>query len=263
MINSTNADYAVTNNSELAYIFSKFNDDFIYTTVNESLNNKLRSYETSLPNAVISFEQMFKSTLEEYPGAQDPIWKLREDVFDNIIKILCDNYQLIFDDNDQYDKYTSAMYMYSFLVSDFQRNIVQFFVNYIIKEKSSIYEMLSLSESRKNKDSSTVYAKKVFKNPKLGVISANLESVLNSICSSFDIDFDTYLEIIYQGEEKIIRDHLLAVLKPTNDFFREYIGKCFYSLFRPILITSIRLALQQYTVSADLNENTFIKSEEE
>ena len=34
MINSTNSDYAITNNSELAYVLSKFNEDFIYNTVN-------------------------------------------------------------------------------------------------------------------------------------------------------------------------------------------------------------------------------------
>lgn len=261
MINSTNSDYAITNNSELAYVLSKFNEDFIYNTVNESIQNKLRNYEVPLPNIVMSFEQMFKNTLNDFPGGEDPIWKVREDVYTNIIKILCDHYQLIFDDNDNYDLYSSAMYMYSLLVSEFQRNIVTFFVNYIIKEKSSIYEMLSLSEARKNKDSSTIYTKKVFKNPKLGVISANLEFVLDSICNSFDIGFDDYLEIIYPGEQKIFRDHLLSVLKPTNDFFKEYIGKSFYTPFRPILITSIRLGIQQYAISTDLNEITFIKEE--
>lgn len=263
MINSNNEEFALTNNSELSYILGKFNDEFIYNTVNESLNNKLRNYEISLPNVVMSFEQTFKSILEEYPGGQDYIWKQREEVYNNIIKILCDYYQLIFDDNDSYDIYTSAMYMYSLLVSNFQNNIITFFVNYIIREKSSIYEMLNLSDSRKNKDSSTIYAKRVFKNPKLGVISANLESVLTSICNTFDIDFDTYMELIFQGKDNTIRNHLLTILQPTNDFFKEYIGSCFNSPFRPILITSIRLALQKYTIDSDLNENNFIKNEGE
>ena len=122
--------------------------------------------------------------------------------------------------------------------------------------------MCKLSDARKNKDSSTIYAKKIFKNPKLGVISANLESVLDSICNTFDIKFDDYLEMIYPNDKKIIRDHLLSILRPANDFFKEYIGKCFYTSFRPILITSIRLGIQKYASNNDLLENNFIKSEE-
>lgn len=263
MINSANTDYEVTNDNELAYILSKFDIDYVYTTVTESLANKLRMYDMPLPNIVISFEHAFKQVEEDYPDSKQQIWTTREDVYNNIIRTLCDNYQLVFDDNDTYDKFTSAMYMYNFLVSNFQNNIINFFVTYIIKEKSSIYEMLSLSDSRKNKDSSTIYAKKVFKNPKLGVISANLEYVLTNICNSFDIGFDDYLEIIYPNTDKIIRDHLLAVLRPTNDFFKEYIGSCFNTPFRPILLTAIRLGLQEYTIKNDLNENSIVREEQQ
>ena len=84
---------------------------------------------------------------------------------------------------------------------------------------------------------------------------------MDEVKTPFDIGFDDYLEIIYPGEQKIFRDHLLSVLKPTNDFFKEYIGKSFYTPFRPILITSIRLGIQQYAISTDLNEITFIKEE--
>ena len=36
MINSTNSEFENTHENELAYVLSKFNNDFIYNTVNES-----------------------------------------------------------------------------------------------------------------------------------------------------------------------------------------------------------------------------------
>ena len=263
MINSTNTDMTVTHDNELAYVLSKFNSDFIYTTVNESINSKLRTYNAPLPNLVISFETMLKQVLADYPEMSQQVSEVRVDVYEQIIKLLCNRYQLIFNDYDQFDIYTSAMYMYSLLVSDFQQNLINFFINFILKEKSSIYEMLNLTEARKGKDSSTIYAKKVFKNPKLAVISANLDLVINSIINTFNLDFNTYLDLVYTGENKIVARHLASVLTPSTDFIKEYIGGCFRTEFAPILITNIRLALQQQMEAADLLENTFIKQEGE
>lgn len=263
MINSTNTDYSVTHDNELAYVLSKFNDDFVYSTVTESIKNKLRNYEVPLPNIIISFEQMFKVTEGEYQGKSQEVMDTRQNVYQNIIRLLCDQYQLTFNDGDEKDIYTSAMYMYSLLVSNFQQNIVTFFVNYIIREKSSIYDMLSLGGERKNKDSSTIYAKKVFRNPKLGVISANLEIVLMSICNTFDIDFNTYLGLVYTGDNKIVGDYLSSIIAPTNNFVKSYVGSCFNTQFRACLLTSIRLALQQYTVESELNDNTFTREVKE
>lgn len=259
MINSANTEFGITHDSELAYVLSKFNNDFIYITVLESLNNKLRCYESYLPNIVASFEQKLKVISSEYPDANNQIADVRNEVYSQIIRLLCDNYRLAFNDNDEFDKYTSAYYMYSLLVSDFQQNLISFFTNFIIKEKSSIYEMLKLSEARKNKDSSTVYAKKIFKNPKLGIISANLDLVLLSICNTFNIDLNTYIEYIYIGDNKMIGKHLQTILFDTDNFMKNYIAPCFNGPFRSVLITSIRLALQKYSNDTDISASDFVK----
>lgn len=247
MIDSNNRELEITKIGELSTILNYYNDDFIFITVTESLNNRIRPYPVSLPNMVIAFENNFKLTLDTYPMGSERIFEVREGVYDQIICLLCDFYNIKFDDVDgMYDKYTSAMLMYSMLVSDFQSNVIAFFSNFIYNEKSSIYEMLELSDARKSKDSSTIYAKKVFRNPKLSVISANLESVILSIINTFDVQFETFVDSIYFGTNKAFGDHIKAVASPIGNFVKDYIGPIIMGEMGPVLITYIRLALQQY-----------------
>lgn len=244
MMNSSNSEYAISHENELAYVLSKFNSDYVYNTVIESLNTKLRSYGYSVPNIVNAFEQNFIVAKADFPNNTNEIVDVRNDTYANIIKILCDYYQLIYDDNDNQDIFTAASIMYSFLVSDFQQLIINFFVNFINKEKNSLYEMYKLSDQKRSKDISTIYSKKIFKSQKMAIISANLESIINNICGGFDIDLDTYINFAY-GENKEFCMFLSSSIKPINDFFKTYIASVFDTEFRSIIITSIRLELQQ------------------
>lgn len=244
MMNSSNSEYAITHENELAYVLSKFENDFVYSTVIESLNNKLRNYSNSIPNIVNAFEQNFISIKADFPGDSAQIIDVRNDTYENIIRILCDSYQLVYN-NDDVDVYTAASTMYSFLVSDFQKLIVSFFVNFINKEKNGLYDMCKLQDQKKNKDVSTIYSKKYFKNPKMAVISANLDSVITNICRGFDITLDTYISVAYGEDNKEIINFLNTTISPVNDFFRTYIASVFETDYKPIILTSIRLELQQ------------------
>ena len=244
MINSTNSEFENTHENELAYVLSKFNNDFIYNTVNESLSNKLRVYSYEAPNIINAFEQNFLLAKEEFPNNTNEITLVRNDTYSNIIKLLCDHYQLIINVDDGVDLFKVASSLYSLLVSSFQKSVITFFVNYINKEKVSIYEMLQLYSKKKNKDSSMLYSKKIFKDQVLGIITANLEFVVDSICSGFDITLDTYLRCVYQDDIETYK-LLTNILAPVNDFFRIYIGSTFKSEFRAVLLTAIRLEIHK------------------
>lgn len=255
MINSTNSEFQATHENELAYVLSKFNSDFIYNIVNESLANKLRVYSYEAPNIINAFEQNFNITTNDYPDGINQIVSTRNDTYVNIIKLLCDNYQLVINVDDGVDLFLIASSLYSLLVSSFQKSVVAFFVNYINSEKVPIYEMLQLSTRKKNKDSSSLYSKRVFKDQVLGVISANLEFVVSSICTGFDITLDTYLKYVFE-ETPEIYNLLTNILAPTNDFFRTYIGSTFRSEFGPVLLTAIRLELHKSLISNSYEEIT-------
>lgn len=262
MISSNNGEYAIITDNEVSAMLSYFSHDFIYSVVTKSIKEKIRSYNMAMPNIVVSYEEHFKQMIETYPDSTNTILTTRNDVYTEIIKLLCDSYQVIYDDNDLQDRYSSAVYLYDFLVSNFQNNIVEFFTNYILKEKNNIYEVLNFASFRRNKDSSTIYSKKVYKNTRLGVICANLDSVIDNI-SVFDIDFHTYITTVYGYNDRNIAKHIETVLRPINDFFKDHIVSCFQTGMRPVLVTSIRLKLQELTAENDLNINTITREEQD
>ena len=132
MINPDNRELIITHDNEIAYVLSNFNEDFIYNTIMESLTMKIRFYDSLMLNIVRGYESMFKQILIEYPNNKEEILLKRTEVYTNILKILCDQYQLVYNDYDNYDLYTSVSYMYDLLVSSYQDIICKFFTRYKI-----------------------------------------------------------------------------------------------------------------------------------
>ena len=158
------------------------------------------------------------------------------------------NLQFIEREND--DIYSAANIVYDFLVSKFNIYIVQFFVNYINREKSTLYDALELAPKKKEV---SVYSKKLYKNnsSKLAVIHANLEFVLSNICN-FDIDFDTFVEIACIPDRQRGK-YLQSILVDTGDFFKLVVVPYFNTNYAE-LVTQTKFALQglSYTEFDDI-----------
>lgn len=269
MLNSNNKELEITHDNELAYVLSKFSTDFIYVTVKESLNNTVHYYNNSTPNIVTGYETIFKQTLVEYPDAAQEINQKREEVYMNILKIICDNYQFIYQDWDTYDLYTSVSYIYSVFVSQFQQYLLSFFINFIVKERDGLYQSLNNipNTEEKNKGIGNIYSKKIFKDYKLGAIINNLAEVIDNICA-MDIPLNMYISIAlatsHDGVYKIMADHLNAVLSTNIDFMKTYIAPLFKSCYNTVLYSAIKLSLQQYAVeTSSTNMNIANKIEED
>ena len=263
MVSGTNG-LKITYESELTEVLSNYNQDFIYSTVTESLNNRLRCYDIPIPNLIASLEEQFKLNQEEYNNLPQ-FAEVRQSVYEQVIILICDFYNFIFDDtmNPVSDAHISSLYMYEFFISSFQKNITTFFINYIMKEKVNLFDTLELINRKKNKDTSTNYAKKNIKNPKLAIISANLDYIIDNICTTFDITFERYISLVY-GNNTAITKHLLSVLTPQVDFFKTFIVPLFNpnAPFRSILLTDIRLTIQQMiTLEDTANISQYIKEE--
>ena len=266
MINSTNSEFEVTQEKELAYILSRFNQDYVYLIVEESLKNRLRNYSCSMPNVVSAMKQEFEVIKTNYNNLPE-ISNVENEAYKQIIALICNRYDLVCtltDGDFDTECYLIAYCLYNLLVSNFQENVVNFFTNFILSEKDSLYRMLELSNTKKNKDTSTLYAKKVFKDTKLGVISANLEYVVQSICSSIDIDFSTYVNFVYYNDTKTSQYILERVGINTADFFKTYIAPIFNLEYRAVILTTIRLNLQTLLASSEINASPmeFIKQGE-
>lgn len=250
--------YNINTENEVAVILSHFESNFIFDIIKDNLQKKYNYNYISAANIAASFEQNFKNIKTMYNSSEDvnQIENVRISTYKEIINIICTEYQLQFNDSGDLDYYTAAYYLYDFLVSNFSKNMISFFANYIYKERNSIYEILNLNNMKKNKDSSTLYGKKMYKDIKLAVINANLEYVMDNICV-YDISLQNILSTVYTDKNIII--YLNNIISPIYDFFKLSYVPVMQSQLKPIVLSNIRFEIQKLSIIED--ENGAVKYE--
>lgn len=238
---------AVTNvniDKQLSSILSQFNDDYIMDVVKDSIASRFRLYDLPKPNVVAAFESTFKQLTDGFESNIVEISNTRNRVYTNIIHILCDYYNFDFTLTDETDLYSAAYWLYDFLVANFTENLKNFYVFYFINQRDAIESTLQLLQN-KNNDTTLAYSKKLFKDPKLAAIHANLEYVINQM-SSFDIDLWTILNCVYQQQFNV-PSYISSIVSDTGNFFANYYETAILqSNDSADLITYIKLALQQF-----------------
>lgn len=242
--------YTLTTENELAVVLSKFNSQIIFDIIQEHLANKY-SDNFILPkaNVVNSFEQSFINLKSQYPMDHENINEVRNETYVAIINILAKEYNLIIREDSNLDPYSLAYYMYDFLVANFSNYIIQFFSKYIYNERINLYNYFHLEDLKRNKDTSTLYHKKRYKDSKLGLINANLIPILNDI-SIFDITFENILDYTYADKNIVML--LSTYVGVQYDFYKEHFCRAVVdSILSPVYITNIRLELQKMQLVED------------
>ena len=238
VINNINTDTA------MADILDNLSYDYVYHVITDSINIRFRPYLTPMPNIPYSLEQNFIIQLDAAPGSRDQILAKRDEVYRQIIEMLCTYYNLTYHESD--DVYTDAFYLYRFLVSDFTNTVIQFFVNFILRDKKQIYDRLDLQD-KKNKDSSYAYSKKIYSNNVIALIHANIASVIADIVT-YDISLNDIINIIYSGTEASAAYHISHIIS-DNGYFYDYIRSYAVNDYAADVINTVKLTLQ--SVSAD------------
>lgn len=246
IINNT-SNYSIVTQRELAVLLAAFETSYIYNVIQTNLANK---YDTNFlnnlkPNVVGSFEMNFKNLLATYPMDHENINFTRQQTYEEIIDILANEYQFRVSDTypDMLDKYALAYFAYDLLVARFTNYITYFFADYLIREKESIYAAFNLDAIKKNKDSSTLYGRRAYEDPKIAVINANLLMILQGM-TTFDISFADICKAIYPDTN--IGDMLAQTLIPTVDFYKTYYCAALGNpQLTPGFLTSIRLEIQR------------------
>lgn len=242
---SQNSDYFVVSTKEAASIISRFTPEMVQDTVEEVLQNKYRNYSMTLANIVESIETNYRLAQSGIPEYSTEVASQRNDTYLQIINMVCSAHQLRYLPKEGEDIYSAAYYIYDFLISKFNLYLINFFVNYINREKNMIYENLELAAKRKDASS---YSKKLYKNSnsKLATIHANLEYVLENVCV-YDIEFDDFLELAYIPDRTISR-YLQGSLLDEGDFFHRIIVQ-YYKNNYATLTTQIKFALQGFAAA--------------
>ena len=245
--------YEISNEFNITELLSHFDSNYIFDIINDKLDSIDYSSVLNEPNVVISFEENFKIMNDQYPGDSHNIREIRNQVYSDIIGLLCKRFNLQFNEaDDNIDRYTAAYYLYDFLVCNRNNYMVNFFTSFIINNKESLCRFLNLDEYRKAKDSAAAYGKRIYDDQKYGVISANMPKVINHI-ATLDISLLNVFQSTYTSPEVIaFLDNAIA---DRGNFFKNFYCDIFNQPeIMPIVITNIRLALQK--IVGDISQSS-------
>ena len=236
--------YEISNEFNITELLEHFDSNYIFDIINDKLENTDWANFVTDPNVIASFEENFKIMSEKYPGDDQNIRFVREQVYTDVINILCDKFNLQFNAADQnIDIYTASYYLYDFLVCNRNNIMINFFTSFIVNNKESLSRFLNLDDYKKSKDSASAYGKMVYDDQKYGIISANMNKVLSHI-ATIDISLLNIFQSVYNSPELVaFMDNMVA---DKGDFFKDY----YCSVLNrpevlPIVITNIRLSLQK------------------
>lgn len=250
--------YNISSENNLTELLAHFDSGFVLNIIEDKIN--MRQYN-SMPesNIIKSFEENFKVMKEQFPGDEENINLVRTRVYTEIINILCRGFNLNCMLDDFTDLYSAAYYLYDFLLCNSGPIMINFFTSFIINNKDSLYNSLNLESYKKNKDSSTIYNKRIYIDPKYITISANLEMVLKHIIT-IDITLDNILQTTYVNPQIIM--FLSEIITDKGDYFKDY----YCSLLNrqeilPVILTDIRLQLQKI-VGANTGIDQLINKED-
>lgn len=242
--------YNVVTENELAEVLSHYSSEFIFSIIDQGMKNRFNGVPiASIPNAVAAWEQNFKAIIEYYgETSKEEVIRVRDETYREIIDCICKEFNLNFTIDDSVDLYSAAYHLYDLFISNFSSSMTTFFANFIYKERSNLYDSLGLAEMKKNKDSSTLYGKKLYKDAKLAIINANIDIVIKEIVE-MDIPFHLVINHIYGNTE--LKKYILSIVSSNDDFFRTAYVPILNSDIRPDVITAIRFKLQELALSHD------------
>ena len=243
--------YNVVTENELVEVLSHYNSDFVFSIIDQCLKYRFMNVPvTQYPNVVAGWEQNFKAIIAQYgDSSREEVMRVRNETYREIIDTICKEFNMSFTIDDTVDLYSAAYHMYELMVSNFTDNMVTFFANFIYKERSYIYDSLNLAEMKKNKDSSTIYGKKIYKDIKLAVINANIDAVVTGVCS-MDIPYHLIISTIF-GNNSDKKKFIMTITAGGADFFQTAYVRVLNSDIRADIITAIRFKLQEIAMIHD------------
>lgn len=241
--------YNIERENELADVLSHYNSEFVFNVIQNALQGRFSNNNfLTIPNVVNAWEQNFKAILDQFGNSSmQEVHRVRTETYKEIINIICKEFNLNFTVADV-DQFSAANKLYQLFVCDFNELIISFFAKYIYKERNSIFDSMGLAEMKRNKDSSNLYAKRVYKDNKIATINAYIDKVITGLTG---MDFDLYQIISIAISSKELVQYYIDLISPAGDFFNESIVPVLQSDNRAVLISNIRFRLHDIAMSHD------------
>ena len=243
--------FNVINENQLTSILSHYNSEYVLSIVASAITSRFNTNSViKQPNVVAAWEQNFKQLLDDFEDSADSLVKIkevRENTYREIIEMICREFHLNFTIDENVDWYSAAYYLYDFFVCNFNSNIINFYARYIYNERREIYDSLGLENLRKNKDTSTQYGKRIYKDIKLAIINANIDYVVTNLFG-IDINLSDIFEVVYSNNIELVK-YLCGLVTQQDDFYQNFYVTMMQSPMKPILLTEIRFAIQSQTLA--------------
>lgn len=247
--NANSQAYNIATENELAEVLSHYSSEFVFSIIDKSMSNRFLTVPSvAIPNVVGAWEQNFKAIIAQYGSDSTmEVARVRSETYREIIDAICKEFNLNFTIDDSVDLYSAAYQLYDLFVCNFAESLTTFFANFIYRERSSLYDSLGLADMKKNKDSSTIYGKKIYKDIKLAIINANIDMVIREVCA-MEFPFHAIISLIC-GNASELKKYILTIVSADNAFFQNAYVTALNSDIRAELITAIRIKLQKLALS--------------
>ena len=249
--NTNSQAYNIVTENELAEVLSHYDSGFVFSVVDQAIKDRFSGvYTVAKPNVVAAWEQNFKEIIYRYgESSTSEVMRVRNETYKEIIDVICKTFHLNFTIDEDIDIYSAALHLYDFMVCNYTTNIITFFANFIYKERSNIYDSLALANLKKNKDTSTIYGKKIYKDIKLAVINANIGMVINYI-ATMEIPFSNIISTIF-GNNSWLKNYFFTIVTAEPDFFKVAYLSAINSDIGADIMTGVRFKLQELAVAHD------------
>lgn len=236
-----NTDYEVASFAEVASIINHFTPEMIEDIIDKAIANNEINYSQSLPNIPQAIEATYKQQMERLPQFSADMIAQKTSLYYSIIEKLTRCFGLQYTGGETTDVYSAVYWLYDFLISKFDKYMIEYLSNYIMRESDMFYQMLVTKEDRKDTSS---YTRRVFKgdNLAIGVIHANLEWCLDNMLQ-FDIELNDIITTSFGPQYKPFADFLNSIIGDRGDFFRR-IYVPFILANKAVVLTNIKFTLQ-------------------
>lgn len=228
-------------------ILSNFETPWIMNSVQDSLNMRFRPFNEPMPNFVDILSRQF-ATLDATSGDyREQVANVRDDTYKEIITCICNYYNLSFntpfDDLSPQELFGVAHTMYDIFISRFTLYMIDFFTQYIVTNKDSIYNYLIADDSiKKPKEKDTPIRNYI--DPKFQLIHANVNMIIMNM-AAYDISLETLLDFFLDPMGSL---RLKQLLSDNGDIFKNYYAIYLQDQrYMADLLTSIKLRLQART----------------
>ncbi len=253
--NSSNREYEILSDGELATILSYFQPEYVIDIVNNSLRNIYRPYGTNMTNLVLSYEMNFNSKLEQFPDASEEINLARTSAYNTIISTICNYFNIMINTENGADLYTVAYYLYEFFISNFTQNLISFFSTFIVNEKVNLVNYF-INNGELKKSSISPYAKRILADQNLGLLISNMDIILPGLIG-YDFTINDIISYTY-GRNTDIAILLNNTVLDRGNFYKAFFCKYIADPTTfPTVVTMVRLDIQQKSdiIKIDLNKN--------